>query len=70
MHTNFKPGITEEAKRLMSERDKTRQSVSKASQEDKPALKAKYRQLWNRVVNQIRKDTLQRNRDQLDKACN
>ena len=70
VRTNFKPGITEEAKRLMSERDKTRLSVSKASQEDKPALKAKYRQLRNRVVNQIRKDTLQRNGDRLDKARN
>ena len=48
---NLKPGITEQAKKLILERDKSRQDLTKASKEDKPALQAKYKQLRNRVVN-------------------
>ena len=44
---NYRPGITEEAKRLIVERDKARGDVSRASTEDKPNLKAKYKQLIN-----------------------
>ena len=70
IRTNFKPGITDKAKQLMSERDKTRMSMSKANKEDKPALKAKYRHLRNRAINQLRNDTLQQNSDRIDKADN
>ena len=45
-------------------------SMSKANKEDKPALKAKYRQLRNRAINQLRNDTLQQNSDRIDKADN
>ena len=70
IRAHFKPGITDKAKQLMSERDRTRASASKAIQEDKAALKAKYRHLRNRVISQLRKDTLQRNGNRIDKADN
>ena len=49
---SFRPGLTNSAKKLIKERDSTRISFSKAKTEDKPKLRAKYRQLRNKVVNQ------------------
>ena len=54
----------------MRERDSTRGGISRASDRDKPALKAKYKSLRNRVINQIRKDTVNMNADRIAKAKN
>ena len=67
---SFRPGLTNSAKKLIKERDSTRISFSKAKTEDKPKLRAKYRQLRNKVVNQIRSDTLQQNGERISKAAN
>ena len=67
---NFRPGITTKAKQLIIERDRTRKEVSKASREDKPALKIKYKHLRNRVLNQLRMDTMQQNGERISKAEN
>lgn len=67
---SFRPGLTNIAKKLIKERDSTRISFSKAKTEDKPKLRAKYRQLRNKVVNQIRSDTLQQNGERISKAAN
>ena len=55
---------------MISERDKARVSASRANKDDMPALKAKYKQLRNRVVSQLRKDAIQRNGDRIDRAAN
>ena len=67
---NFQPGLSETAKELMRERDSTRQNISRAADRDKPSLKAKYKRLRNRAINQIRKDTLNMNADRIAKAKN
>ena len=67
---HYKPGITQKAKLIMQERDSTRKKISSAPKEEKPKLQAKYRQLRNRAVNQIRRDTIQRNGDRIAKANN
>jgi hypothetical protein len=67
---HYKPGITQKTKLIMQERDSTRKRISSASKEEKPKLQAKYRQLRNRAVNQIRKDTILRNGDRIAKANN
>jgi hypothetical protein len=64
---SFRPGITDRAKQLIKERDQTRNSVSKAKPEDKPVIQTKYKHLRNRVVYQIRRDTLHQNGEQI--AC-
>ena len=67
---NFKAGITIEAKQLMLDRDRARKDLSNARREDKPALKTKYKHLRNRVISQLRRDTLQQNGDRIEKAGN
>ena len=67
---NFQPGLSQTAKDIMRERDSTRGGISRASDRDKPALKAKYKSLRNRVINQIRKDTVNMNADRIAKAKN
>ena len=67
---NFRPGLSETAKKIMRDRDTARRSIPSAKQEDKPVLQAKYKQLRNRVVCQIRNDTLKRNGDRIAKAEN
>ena len=50
----FRPGLTEEAKRLILERDQTRKKISKTDcYEEKSALKAKYRQIRNKTISPI-----------------
>ena len=67
---NFKPGLSEEAKRIMKERDLTRKSINKACTNEKPLLQAKYKQLRNRAITQIRNDTVQRNGERISEAKN
>jgi hypothetical protein len=67
---SFRPGLTNSTKQLIKERDNTRISICKAKAEDKPKLKAKYKQLRNRVLNQIRSDTLYQNGERISKAAN
>ena len=67
---NFRPGLTEATKKLMSERDQTRKNIKDAKISDKPGLKAKYRNLRNRTVFQMRADTLKRNADRISEAKN
>ena len=66
----YKPGLTEEVKKLMKERDALRRSIKKTNISEKPLVQAKYKQLRNRVVNQIRKDTIQRNGERIAEAKN
>ena len=54
----------------MKERDLTRKSISSSKDCDKPALKAKYKQLRNRAINQTRMDTLERNSRRISEAKN
>ena len=67
---SFKPGLSDPAKKLMHQRDQTRKGISKASVSDRPALKAKYKQLRNRAIYQIRRDTLERNGERISSANN
>ena len=67
---NFKPGITSKAKQMMLDRDRARKDLSNARKEDKPALKTKYKHLRNRVISQLRRDTLQQNGDRIERAGN
>ena len=61
MTTYYRPGLSNKTKELMKERDQTRKSIPHADINDKPGLKAKYRQLRNRAINQMMADTLERN---------
>ena len=54
----FKPGLSHSAKQLIMERDGTRNKISEASDLEKPLLKAKYKQLRNKTISQIRRDTI------------
>ena len=67
---NFKPGLSETAKQLIKERDLTRKKISTANNSEKPSLKARYKQLRNRTIAQIRNDTVQRNGEKIAKARN
>ena len=67
---NFKPGLTDETKRMMRERDETRKKIATTQPEDKPAIRAKYKQLRNRCIAQIRRDTLNRNGELIAGAKN
>ena len=53
---------------VLKERDQTRKKISEARNEEKPMLKAKYKNLRNRVISQIRKDTIQRNGEKISEA--
>ena len=65
-----KPGLSDLAKKVMLERDQTRQKISGAKGSEKATLKAKYKNLRNRTIAQIRKDTIQTNRDRISEAKN
>ena len=67
---NYKPGLSEDTKKLMRERDYTRRSMSKATPSDKKQIQAKYKQLRNRVTNQIRNETIHRNGERIAEAKN
>ena len=67
---NFKPGLSEAAKKMTKEQDKMRKKISGASLTDKPHLQAKYKQLRNRVITQIRRDTMNRNGEKIAGAKN
>ena len=67
---HYRPGLSDKAKKLMKERDLLRNSLSKANVTDKPGLKAKYRNLRNRAVNQMRIDTLEINSKRISEAKN
>ena len=65
---NFKPGLSENAKKMIQERDLTRKNIASAKETDKPALKAKYRQLRNKTLSLIRNDTIRRNGERITNA--
>ena len=67
---NFRPGLTEKSRNLMMQRDTTRKSLARASKEDAPSLKAKYKNLRNRAINQMRLDTLEQNAKRISEAKN
>ena len=67
---NFKPGLSDTAKKLIMERDLTRKELSTSKNAEKPMLKAKYKKLRNRTIAQIRKDTIQMNGEKITKAGN
>ena len=67
---HYKPGLTEKARKIMIERDRIRKSMSKSKDCDKPGLKAKYKQLRNRAINQMRIDTLEQNSERISQAKN
>ena len=52
------------------QRDTTRKSLARASKEDAPSLKAKYKNLRNRAINQMRLDTLEQNAKRISEAKN
>jgi hypothetical protein len=54
----------------MRERDSTRKSINRAMQSEKPLIQAKYKQLRNRITNQIRKETIHRNGERIAEAKN
>ena len=67
---NFRPGLSEETKKIMAQRDQTRKSIKEAKISEKPGLKARYRNLRNRAVFQMRADTLKRNAERISEAKN
>ena len=67
---NFKPGLTEAAKKLIRERDITRKKIPDAQDHEKPALKARYKQLRNKAISQIRKDSILMNGAKISEAKN
>ena len=52
------------------QRDTTRKALARASNEDAPSLKAKYKNLRNRAINQMRLDTLEQNAKRISEAKN
>ena len=66
----FKPGLSHSAKQLIMERDGTRKKISEASDLEKPLLKAKYKQLRNKTISQIRRDTILYNGNKIAGAKN
>ena len=67
---NYRPGLSEAAKDIIKERDTTRRNITSAKAIDKPVLKAKYKQLRNKALSQIRKDSQTMNADRIAKAKN
>ena len=67
---NFKPGLTEAAKKLIRERDITRKKIPDAQDHEKPALKARYKQLRNKAISQIRKDSILMNGAKISEVKN
>lgn len=65
----YKHGLTEEAKRLMKERDAARSQL-KRSPGEKKILHEKYKRLRNRTTQQIRKDAVRANGKRIEEAKN
>ena len=67
---NYRPGLSNATKTLMRERDETRKKIPKASEQEKIGLRATYKQLRNKAINQMRTDTRNQNADRLANAKN
>ena len=67
---HYRPGLSEKAKSLIKERDMTRKKLSNANEYDKVGLRATYKQLRNRAINQMRIDTLEQNSKRISEAKN
>ena len=63
----YRPGLTEEAKKLMKERDEARREL-KRSPGEKKILHEKYKKLRNRTTQQIRRDTIKGNGKRIEEA--
>ena len=67
---NYKPGLSEKARSIMKERDLTRKKMTQNNGRDRESLRASYKQLRNRAINQIRTDTLEQNATRISEAKN
>ena len=54
----------------MRKRDMTRKALTKAKPEDRPGIQAKYRNLRNIAITQMRQDTLEQNSKRISDAKN
>ena len=67
---NYRPGLSDKARSIMKERDLARKKMTQASDQNKESLRATYKQLRNRAINQIRTDTLEQNATRISEAKN
>ena len=63
--SQYKFGLSEETKLLMSKRDSVRESISKASNPVKQILLKKYKALRNTVTSRIRKESVEYNNSRI-----
>ena len=66
--TNYKFGISENTKKLMSKRDKLRKSISKAKQNEKVILQQQYKKIRNKVNTNIRNENIAFNNTRIQEA--
>ena len=67
---NYRPGLSNTTKTLMKERDETRKKIPQANEQEKIRLRATYKQLRNKTINQMRTDTRNQNAGRLAGAKN
>ncbi len=67
---NFRPGLTDKARSIMKERDMTRKKMTQANGLNKESLRASYKQLRNKAINQMRTDTREQNSTRISGAKN
>ena len=67
---NYRPGLSDKARSIMKERELARKKMTQASDQNKESLRATYKQLRNRAINQMRTDTLEQNATRISEAKN
>ena len=68
--SNYRFGLSEKVKDLMSKRDITRKQICQASNSEKAVLMKKYKSLRNAVTNLIRKENIEHNNNRVEEAKN
>ena len=66
--SQYKFGLSEETKKLIYKRDRTRSSISKATSSEKPLLIKQYKMLRNLINSKIRKESKEFNNARVEKA--
>ena len=66
--SQYKFGLSEDTKKLICKRDKTRSAISKAESSEKPILIKKYKKLRNLINSNIRKESKAYNNARVEKA--
>ena len=70
IRSNHRFGLSDSTKELMKKRDRTRNSINKATKNGKNVLLNQYKILRNKVTSQIRKENIDFNNNRIEEAKN